>query len=139
MQKPDSTCRQGRETNQHPVELASQPDSLHCSSESVSPLSHGGRCIGSSISSKIPVISGITQESVSGPILFLIYINDVVDVCSDLSVSLSLFADDLKLYVCYKVDMLHAAVNRLTDGKLHIRRSGIQKRNEITPSICMIK
>jgi len=44
MQKPDTTCQQGRETNPHPAELASQPGSLHCSSESVSPLSHKGRC-----------------------------------------------------------------------------------------------
>jgi len=49
MQKPDSTCRQGRDTNPRPVELASQPGSLHCSSESVSPLSHGGRYIDSDI------------------------------------------------------------------------------------------
>ena len=38
---------------------------------------------------------------------------------SDLSVSLSLFADDLKLYTCYKTDMLHndlhTAINRLTE------------------------
>ena len=43
MQKPDSTCRQGREMNPRPAELASQPGSLHCSSESLSPLSHVGR------------------------------------------------------------------------------------------------
>jgi len=43
MQKPDSTCRQGRETNPHPAKLASQPGSLHCSSENLSPLSYVGR------------------------------------------------------------------------------------------------
>ena len=31
----------------------------------------------------------------------------VTDVFSDLSMSLSLFADDLKLYTCYKTDILH--------------------------------
>ena len=62
--------------------------------------------IGSCISSKIPVISGVPQGSVLGPTLFLIYINDVTDMFSDLSVSLSLFADDLKLYTCYKTDIL---------------------------------
>ena len=45
MQKPDSTCQQGRETNPRPVELASQPGSLHCSSESLSPLIHQGRSL----------------------------------------------------------------------------------------------
>jgi len=80
--------------------------------------SQSGR-IGSFISSKIPVISGVSQISVLGPTLFLIYINDVTDVFSNLSVSLSLFADDLKLYTCYKTDILHndlhTAIKRLTE------------------------
>ena len=75
--------------------------------------------VGSCISSKIPVISGVPQGSVLGPTLFLLYINDVADIFSDLSVSLSLFADDLKLYTGYKIDALHndlhTAVNRLTE------------------------
>jgi len=56
---------------------------------------------------------------VLGPTLFLLYINDVADIFSDLSVSLSLFADDLKLYTCYKIDALHndlhTAVSRLIE------------------------
>jgi len=77
--------------------------------------------VGSCISSKIPVISGVPQGSILGPILFLININDVTDVFSDLPVSLSLFADDLKLYTCYyiKTDILHndlhTTINRLTE------------------------
>jgi len=73
--------------------------------------------VGSCISSKIPVISGVLQGIVLGPTLFLFYIDDVADICSDSSVYLSLFADDLKLCTCYKIDALHndlhTAVNRL--------------------------
>jgi len=90
--------------------------------------------IGSCISSKVPVISGVPQGSVLGlgPTLFLIILNDVTDVYSDLSVSLSLFADGLKLYTCYKTDILHndlhTAINRLTEwAKLWQLQSAIPK------------
>ena len=75
--------------------------------------------IGEAISAPIPVISGVPQESVLGPTLFLLYINDVGDIFNDVRVSLSLFADDLKLYTLYKLDASHndlqVPVNRLDD------------------------
>ena len=44
----------------------------------------------------IRVTSGIPQGSVLGPILFLIFINDLPDV---LNCCMKLFADDAKLYM----------------------------------------
>ena len=45
----------------------------------------------------IAVLSGVPQGSVLGPILFLIFINDICDAIRDCVVKL--FTDDVKLYL----------------------------------------
>ena len=45
----------------------------------------------------LPVISGVPQGSVLGPLLFICYINDVASAASEGS-DMSLFADDIALY-----------------------------------------
>jgi hypothetical protein len=64
------------------------------------------------------VISGIPRGTVLGPILFLVYINDIVD---DLQCSPFLFADDMKLFCCnsktannmqYDLDIISDWTNR---------------------------
>ena len=51
--------------------------------------------IGGGQSLLLPVRSGVPQGSVLGPLLFLVYVNDLArDICTNIS----LFADDTSLY-----------------------------------------
>ena len=49
-----------------------------------------------------PVISGVPQGSVLGPVLFIIYVNDICSL-APADVRIKLFADDSKLYSIFNV------------------------------------
>ena len=49
-------------------------------------------------STVLPLLSGVPQGSIVGPILFLCYINDIVKVAYDCEIQISLYADDAVLY-----------------------------------------
>nr|CAD2180569.1 unnamed protein product [Meloidogyne enterolobii]CAD2180571.1 unnamed protein product [Meloidogyne enterolobii] len=74
--------------------------------------------IGDDYSDEYTINSGVPQGTVIGPLLFIIYINDIVTKIGK-EVSISMFADDIKLTFCFKKDseclILQNALNNLLD------------------------
>ena len=66
----------------------------------------------------IKVLSGIPQGSILGPLLFIIFINDLVDISTD-NIKLYLFADDAKMYCHIRdtddIDSLQTSINKFVD------------------------
>ncbi len=56
--------------------------------------------IGGESSPPLPVLSGVPQGSVLGPLLFLVYIDSIASLQFSPGTDLNLFADDMLLYKC---------------------------------------
>lgn len=60
-------------------------------------------------SNRVPVTSGVPQGSVLGPLLFLVYINDIT---TNINCKIKLFADDCIIYREIKNDEDHYSLNK---------------------------
>jgi len=49
------------------------------------------------LSSVADIVSGVVKGSCLGPVLFLLYVNDLTDIFTD-AVTVKLYADDVKIY-----------------------------------------
>jgi len=69
-------------------------------------------------SSVMPVTSGVPQGSVLGPLLFLLFVNDITKYFTN-SISIKLFADDIKIYMeintSSDVDVFQSGVDYIAD------------------------
>ena len=65
------------------------------------------------------MLSGIIQSSVIGPLLFLIFLNDIVELLASVGINVKVFADDMKIYinVTSNIDVkgLQTALDVITD------------------------
>ena len=52
-----------------------------------------------SLSQTADLISGVVQGSVIGPLMFLVYINELISVLDQYNIKVKLFADDVKMYI----------------------------------------
>ena len=74
--------------------------------------------VNGTMSDWVKVLSGIPQGSILGPLLFIIFINDLVEFCGPYA-NIFLFADDAKLYEHIKTegdtDTLQAHIDKFVD------------------------
>ena len=60
--------------------------------------------VGNSLSALTKLSSGVVQGSVIGPLLFVLFINDITQLFDYDSCACKLYADDLKLYTVFSAN-----------------------------------
>ena len=87
------------------------------------------------ISETLPVSSGVPQGSILGPLLFLIYVNDLPTSISSPSVDISMFADDTK---CFSVVESPADACVLKTEASNVEKWALSWRLKFNPLKCKV-
>jgi len=90
--------------------------------------------VGDCFSTFCHVISGVPQESVLGPVLFVLFINDIAN-CSDDAVAVKLFADDAKLYTVISNESSAASLQSFLD---YVLSWSDRWQLKLSPSKCTV-
>ena len=87
------------------------------------------------ISDTLPISSGVPQGSILGPLLFLIYVNDLPSSISSPSVGISLCADDTK---CFSVVESPADACALKTEARNVEKWALSWRLKFNPQKCKV-
>ena len=80
------------------------------------------------MSDAVLLTSGVVQGSGIGPLMFLMYINELIYILEKYNIKVKLFADDVKMYLKIVNDVymqqLQLAINALTNSLIAWHKNG---------------